>query len=84
MHEILLEKIIPFQKGTRYPVCLAGKRACPPENCGGPSGYEELLKILGDPSHPEHEERFGWLSGDLLREVGQSESVNRTLRGSRQ
>ena len=84
VHEILLEKIIPFQKGTRYPVCLAGKRACPPENCGGPSGYKELLEILSDPSHSEHEERFGWLSGDFDSEKFDMESVNRTLRGSRQ
>jgi len=64
-HEILLEKIMPVQTGTHYPACLAGKRACPPENCGGPSGYEELLEILSDPSHFELEERFGWLPGDF-------------------
>jgi hypothetical protein len=64
-HEILLEKIIPYQKVHSYPVCLGGTRACPPENCGGPSGYKELVKILSDPSHSEHEERFGWLSGDF-------------------
>ena len=78
-HEILLEKIIPFQTGTRYPVCLAGKRACPPEDCGGPSGYEELLEILGDPSHSEHEERFGWLSGDFDTEKFDVASINMRL-----
>jgi len=83
-HEILLEKRIPFQRGTRYPVCLSGKRACPPENCGGPSGYQELLEILSDSSHSKHEERFGWLSGDFDSEKFDMESVNRTLRGSRQ
>jgi hypothetical protein len=40
-------------------------RACPPEDCGGPPGYEELLEILGNPSHPEHEEKFEWLPGDF-------------------
>lgn len=54
-HEILVEKILPAEEGTRYSVCLTGKRACPPEDCGGPPGYEDLPKILKDPSHPEHE-----------------------------
>lgn len=83
-HEIFLEKIIPLHTGTRYPVCLAGKRACPPENCGGPSGYEELLKILSDPTHPEHEDKFNWLPGDFDSEKFDMESVNKRLRGSRQ
>ncbi len=78
-HEILLEKIILFQKGTCYPVCVAGKRARPPENCGGPSGYKELLEIVSDPSHSEHEERFGWLSGDFAAEKFDVVSVNRRL-----
>ena len=45
-HEILVEKILPLEKGTHYPVCVTGKRACPPEDCGGATGYEELLEIL--------------------------------------
>ena len=51
-HEILVEKILPVEKGSQYPLCLAGKRACPPEDCGGPPGYEDLLKIDSDPSPP--------------------------------
>ena len=35
LHEILVEKIVPREEGTRYPVCAAGARACPPEDCGG-------------------------------------------------
>ena len=47
----------------RYPRCLAGARGCPPEDCEGPWGYEKLLEILDDPSHPEHEETVEWLDG---------------------
>ena len=39
----------------RYPLCLDGKRACPPDDCGGTTGYEELLQVLADPSDPGHE-----------------------------
>lgn len=82
-HEILVEKILPIEKGTRYPVCLTGKRACPPEDCGGAPGYENLLEILKDPSHPEHEDMFDWLPGDFDSEKFDIESVNRRLAGSR-
>lgn len=41
--------------------CLDGAGACPPEDCGGPPGYERLLEVLTDPSHPEHAELTEWL-----------------------
>lgn len=62
-HEIVLEKIIPKEPNVKYPQCLAGARACPPEDCGGIWGYSELLEILADPTHPEHQERLEWLGG---------------------
>jgi hypothetical protein len=44
IHELLLEKIIPCREGVTYPVCLAGKMACPPEDCGGTWGYGDICK----------------------------------------
>ena len=43
---------------------MAGKRACPPEDCGGVWGYEQLLEILADPNHPERSERLEWMGVD--------------------
>lgn len=63
-HEILVEKILPADHNS-YPICLTGKRACPPEDCGGPWGYAELLSILNDPENPEYEERMDWLDGNF-------------------
>jgi hypothetical protein len=51
------------EKNVRYPLCLDGERACPPEDCGGVWGYAELLEILDDPFHEEHERMKLWLSG---------------------
>lgn len=42
-HKVQLEKIFPAEQGIVYPICIAGKRACPPEDCGGLSGYEEII-----------------------------------------
>lgn len=63
MHSLTLEKIITSEKSVTYPRCLAGKRACPPEDCGGTFGYEELLRKLKNPKHPEHQECIDWLGG---------------------
>jgi hypothetical protein len=50
------------------PRLVTGKHACPPEDCGGPWGYAELLATLADPKHPQHEEMLEW-AGDLDPEV---------------
>jgi len=49
MHDVTLEKIIEVEKGVKYPTCTAGKRACPPEDCGGVWGYENLLDLQKKP-----------------------------------
>ncbi len=62
-HEIVLEKIQPRVPKTKYPRCLDGARACPPEDCGGVGGYESMLEIIFDPSNEEHESTMTWLGG---------------------
>lgn len=64
MHDIRLEKILP-REPMNYPVCIDGKRACPPEDCGGVWGYEEFLKIISDPNHEEHEDMLEWIGGEF-------------------
>jgi hypothetical protein len=64
-HKIQLEKILPREEGVTYPICIKGKRACPPEDCGGIWGYAELLEILGNPNHEEYEEMLEWLGGEF-------------------
>jgi hypothetical protein len=59
-HDVVVEVIEAPADGTRYPVCLDGARACPPENCGGVPGYGRLRTALADPSDPEHEELVEW------------------------
>jgi hypothetical protein len=62
-HNILLEGILLKESGVTYPRCVAGERACPPEDCGGLDGYYELIEILKDPKHPEYQELISWLKG---------------------
>ena len=74
-HKVVLEKILPFESGVQYPRCLAGERACPPEDCGGIWGYESLLEIMKDPEHEEYEERMEWLGGEFNPEKFNPDSI---------
>jgi len=56
----VLERIEPRAIGASYPVCTGGERACPPEDCGGPHGYGELLEIIMDPAHARYGEMTAW------------------------
>jgi hypothetical protein len=60
-HRVTVEKILPAEAGTTVPACIDGRRACPPEDCGGPWGYGHLLEALADPTHPEHRDLTDWL-----------------------
>jgi len=74
--ELLVEQILPLDEGKRYPVCLTGKRACPPEDCGGVWGYARFLDALHDPEHPEHEEMLEWRGDAFDPEVFALDEVN--------
>jgi Plasmid pRiA4b ORF-3-like protein len=78
-HELLVEKILPLEKGKCYPVCLTGKRACPPEDCGGVWGYAGFLEAIQDPKHPEHDEMFEWVGGEFDPEAFDLDEVNTAL-----
>jgi hypothetical protein len=63
-HDIQLEKIVPEEPGGGHPVCLAGKGACPPDDCGGVWGYAELKETLADPADEQHQDLLDWLGLD--------------------
>ena len=78
-HKIVLEKIVQPTPETRAPLCIAGARACPPEDCGGIWGYANLLDAIANPSHPEHEEMLEWLADEFDPEHFSVEEVNAIL-----
>jgi len=63
-HDIQLEQILPEEPGGGHPVCLAGKGACPPDDCGGVWGYSELKETLADPADEQHQDLLNWLGLD--------------------
>ena len=61
VHELLLESTLEPDTKVKYPRCTAGKMACPPEDSGGMWGYANLIEILKDPEHDEHDSFVEWL-----------------------
>ncbi|MBX7167659.1 MAG: plasmid pRiA4b ORF-3 family protein [Pirellulales bacterium] len=60
VHEILFEGFPPADKKVKYPICLEGDRTCPPEDVGGPYGFEHYLAALANPKHKEHKDYLAW------------------------
>ncbi len=76
-HSITVEAITTLDD---YPVLLAGANACPPEDCGGPHGYQEMLEAQADPSHERHEEFREWLGQTFDPTTFNLARVNNSLR----
>jgi len=78
-HEILIEKAPPANSAKAFPACVAGKRNCPPEDCGGPWGYMDLLDVLANPNHPNYNEQREWIGGDLDPEAFSVDAADAAL-----
>lgn len=78
-HTVAIEKTRPAIDGEAYPLCVAGKRACPPEDCGGPWGYQHLLEVLADPDHPDYADQKKWVDEDFTPDHFDTVAVNAVL-----
>lgn len=83
MHQLVVEKVLPPEPGQQYPVCVKGKRACPPEDVGGVWGYDDFLEAIRNPDHPEHEDYLEWIGGEFDPEEFDLDETNEMLRGLR-
>lgn len=59
-HEVVLEKVTESEPGIRYPRCIDGERACPPEDVGGVYGFADYVEAITNPSHSEHDDYLEW------------------------
>lgn len=79
MHDIQLEKILPWDDTTQLPVCLDGKMHCPAEDSGGVHGYTEYLKIRLNPKHEDYESVIEWLGEDFDPDYFNLDEINERL-----
>jgi hypothetical protein len=77
-HKIVLEKKLPLDS-SESPVVIKGKKACPPEDCGGIWGYSDFLAAIQDPKHEEHEEMLEWVGGEFDPDEFDMNFINKKL-----
>ena len=80
-HAIFVEESVKPARGLKHAVCLDGENACPPEDCGGVYGYTDLLQVLADPDHEEHESMMEWAGGPIDPTSFDLVAVNVALQG---
>lgn len=79
IHQLIVEERFPPEMVVNYPICLGGKRTCPPEDCGGPWGYGDFLETIKKPDHKSHDEMLEWVGGGFDPEAFDIEAVNKEL-----
>jgi hypothetical protein len=79
-HKILVENILQPESDKHYPICIKGKRACPPEDCDGIGGYYDFLEIIKNPDDPEHDQMLEWVGGSFDPETFKLDDINQQLR----
>jgi hypothetical protein len=79
-HEIRLERTLEPEPKVKYPRCVEGARACPPEDCGGAWGYADFLEAMADPKHENHRDMKEWIGGKFDPEKFSADKVNKELR----
>ena len=79
-HTVKIEEVLEPEAGVKYPTCMAGERACPPEDCGGPWGYPEFLQTLRGRNKKERQKLLDWLGDDFDPEAFDVNKVNQLLR----
>jgi hypothetical protein len=80
-HRLTVEKVLAAEPGVAYPRCVSGRCACPPEDVGGPWGYDGFLEAMADPTHPEHEQYREWVGGPFDPAAFDLDEVNEELAG---
>ena len=78
-HIVEFEAVGSHEAGVRYPRCLAGARACPPEDCGGTHGYAQLLQILQDPTNVQYADMRRWAGRRFDPEAFDADKTTRRM-----
>jgi hypothetical protein len=74
-HTIKIERLVDSKVGVLYPRLIEVSGRCPPEDCGGPWGYAELLEAIKDPAHESHVELTEWIGDDFDPDVDEAERL---------
>lgn len=65
-HTIRINSVSEPQPGALYPQLMLAEGRTPPEDIGGPPGYELFLEAINDPNHDDHAEMREWYLADTF------------------
>lgn len=82
-HDVVVEEVLTADPALDYPICVTGRRACPPDDCGGTFGYADLLAALKDPRHDRHDELTEWMPGGFDPESFGADEATETMHDPR-
>jgi hypothetical protein len=80
-HEVVLEKVTESEPGIRYPRCIDGERACPPEDVGGVYGFADYVEAITNPNHSEHDDYLEWYGPFDPAEFDAAKATRRMRKG---
>lgn len=78
-HLIEVKEVTTIDDGFNYPICIDGENACPPEDCGGIPGFEDLKEKLANKKDPEHKEMLRWVGGYFNPKSFDANRINRDM-----
>jgi hypothetical protein len=79
-HDILVEGVMEADPTVKYPLCLKGARACPPEDCGGIWGYPDFIEAIQNASHKRHKELLEWVGGEFDPEAFDPDAATKAMK----
>jgi hypothetical protein len=79
-HLIEFEGTVAQESGKKYPCCVEGARACPPDDCGGVWGYAHFLEVMGNPQHEEYEFLSEWIGVEFDSEEFSPAEATKAMR----
>ncbi|MEO5893540.1 MAG: plasmid pRiA4b ORF-3 family protein [Ferruginibacter sp.] len=79
LHDITLDQLVEKEDNRGYPHCIGGQMNCPPEDCGGMPGFNDMQKILQDKKHAEYKEMRNWVGKNYDPKSFDPSKVNKQL-----
>ena len=79
-HRVVVESTPKAKPEFPYPLCVAGERACPPEDVGGAHGYQDFIEVIRNPEHDLHDRLTLWAGGFFDPEGFDVNAVNERLK----
>ena len=78
-HELIYEEWIQSDEHVPYAICIEGARACPPEDCGGPYAYNDLVRALKNPTQKRYKQMLDWAGDRFDPEAFNLDAINKRL-----